>query len=233
MKGIKAVLFDLDETLMDAQAASRVAHGRVIDKLMDFLAKRGDNVERKKIEAELEKLEREKQVKRDYDRDRWWQELVERVELKPLEDHQLKELTALYWDSYSEASEPFPDAEPLLDYLKKKGYRLGMVTDTDGTPGRKWARISHLSVMKYFETVIVAGEETPLPKPDPQPFLIVASRLGVKPEECVMIGDKPYTDIRGAKNAGMKTIRVFRREWHNEEEADFTVHSLAEVMDIL
>ncbi|MEM3402011.1 MAG: HAD-IA family hydrolase [Candidatus Hadarchaeales archaeon] len=80
---------------------------------------------------------------------------------------------------------------------------------------------------------MVAGEETPLPKPDPQAFLVVASRLGVKPEECVMIGDKPYTDIRGAKNAGMKTIRVFRREWHNEEEADFTVHSLAEVMNIL
>ncbi|MFN4132754.1 MAG: HAD family hydrolase [Candidatus Hadarchaeales archaeon] len=233
MEKIKAVLFDLDETLMDAQRASEIAHGKVIDRLMDFLTGRNDIFERRKIEMEIKKLEREKQIQRDYDRDRWWQELMRGLSLRPLEEWQLKELTAIYWDSYSEASTPFPDAMPLLDYLKKKGYRLGMVTDTDGTPGRKWNRIKDLSLMKYFDAFIIAGEETPLPKPDPEPFLIVASKLGVRPGECVVVGDKPHTDIRGGKNAGMKTIRVFRRRWHREEAADFTVYSLAEIINIL
>lgn len=233
IEGIKAVLFDLDETLTDAQRGAMVAHRAVIDRLMEFLRARGDEVDRQRIETELEQIERKKQVRREYDRDKWWSELIERVGLRPLEPAQLKELTEIYWNRYSVSNTPFPDAEPLLIYLKRKGYKLGMVTDTDGTPGRKLGRIKNFPLMKYFDAVIVAGEETPLPKPDPAPFLQISSRLGVKPEECVMVGDKPYTDVRGGKRAGIRTIRVFRRKWHDEEEADFTVKSLSEIMELI
>jgi putative hydrolase of the HAD superfamily len=120
-----------------------------------------------------------------------------------------------------------------LRHLRSLGFKLALVTDTDGTPGLKRTRISSMPILRFFDSVVVAGEDTLRPKPDPEPFLLAASQLGVGPSECVVVGDKPYTDIRGGKAAGMLTVRVFRRRWRDEEPADYTIESLGELLDLL
>jgi len=86
-----------------------------------------------------------------------------------------------------------------------------MVSDSDGTPGMKMKRIRKQPFLKYLETIVVAGEDTPSVKPSRRPFTLVAERLRLQPRDCVYIGDNPDTDIKGAKGVGMMMILVKRR----------------------
>jgi len=91
--------------------------------------------------------------------------------------------------------------------------KLAIVSDSDGTPGVKQARIRRLPFYPLFETVIVAGENTPKVKPSRAPFLLVARRLHLSPNQCAYVGDNPSTDIEGAEQVGMLTILVKRRQY--------------------
>jgi putative hydrolase of the HAD superfamily len=233
MKGVKAVLFDFDETLTDAQAAIKSTHCAVVEKIYDYLHGREITTDKEKIGSDFRKLAREKNLRREYNRDTWWPELVAGFGAESPPPKLVKELTKLYWSKFAETNVSYPDAERVLDYLKKKKYKLALVTDTDGTPGNKKNRLKKSPLLRFFNVVVISGEDTPRSKPDPEAFTLVASKLGVAAKDCVMVGDKPFTDIRGAKAAGMKTIRVMRRKWEDEEEADVTVTSLSEMLKIL
>ena len=84
-----------------------------------------------------------------------------------------------------------------------------------------------LGLEGVFETVI-AEEDAPKGKPDPQGFLVAAERLGVKPEECVVIEDAPG-GVEAAKRAGMRCIGLTTsRPREALAEADVVVDSLEE-----
>jgi putative hydrolase of the HAD superfamily len=169
-----------------------------------------------------------------YDRDEWWPILVSEVRsdlsVPPDIAHGL---TIEYWNAYSQHSHPYSDTFPTMNHLRQRGYKLGLVTDTDGTPGLKAQRINRLSYRDFFSVVVVAGEDTPELKPNPAPFLKASERLGVTNQSSVFVGDKPFTDIAGAKAAGMMTIHIQRREWNSIVEADATVESLTDLVGIL
>jgi FMN phosphatase YigB (HAD superfamily) len=108
-----------------------------------------------------------------------------------------------------------------------------MVTDDDGTVGFKRRRILNLSFKDFFDAVVVAGDEVAERKPSPLPFLLIADKLATSPHRCVMVGDKPFTDIKGGKSAGMITIHIERRKWVDSVEADYQVTALAELTTLL
>jgi len=234
MSGVKAVLFDLDETLIDAQAGLKATHHAVARRLCEYLARSGVKVTEESVRAKLRALDDRMNVATKYDCDAWWPVLLGEIDVKQKISRSLvKELTRLYWATYAGASEPYPDAEPTLVYLKDKGYKLGLVTDTDGRKGWKKRRIKHFRFAGFFDTIVIGGEDTPHTKPDPGSFLLAASKLGLRASECVFVGDKPFTDIKGAKAAGMRTILLKRRDWGIGERADFTISSLAELPRVL
>jgi putative hydrolase of the HAD superfamily len=146
-----------------------------------------------------------------YNRDVWWQTLLKELGLSKLKGPWIHETTLRYWKTYAGASPLFSDAMSTLYRLKKAGFRLGMVSDSDGTPGMKMRRIRRQPFLRYLETIVVAGEDTPNVKPSMRPFTLVAKRLGLQPNNCVYIGDNPNTDIEGAKGVGMMMILVRRR----------------------
>jgi putative hydrolase of the HAD superfamily len=116
--------------------------------------------------------------------------------------------------------------------LKKAGFRLGMVSDSDGTPGMKLGRIRRQPFLKYLETIVVAGEDTPNVKPSMRPFTLVAKQLGLQPGNCVYIGDNPNTDIKGAKAVGMMMILVKRRG-SKGGHPDYLARSLSDAARLL
>jgi len=146
-----------------------------------------------------------------YNRDVWWETLLEQLGLSKLRGPWIHETTVRYWKTYARASPLFYDAMSTIHRLKKAGFRLGMVSDSDGTPGMKMKRIRQQSFLKSLEAIVVAGEDTPGVKPTRRPFTLVARRLGLQPGNCVYIGDNPNTDIEGAKGVGMMMILVKRR----------------------
>lgn len=147
-----------------------------------------------------------------YNRDVWWKELLDELGVGtrfPWIHH----VTLQYWMAYADNSPPFRDAEQTVKAVKKLGLKIGLVSDTDGTPGMKRKRIRRVPFHRLFDAVVVSGEDTPRVKPGHESFRLIAKRLHVEPRSCVYVGDNPRTDIAGAKAVGMISIIVRRR--HN------------------
>jgi len=123
-------------------------------------------------------------------------------------------LTLQYWRVYAANSPPFRDAEPTVRKLKRAGYKLGLVSDSDGTPGMKRKRIRGVPFHNLFEAIVVAGEDTPRVKPGHESFILIARKLGVQPKSSIYVGDNPRTDIEGAKAVGMISVIVHRNGSH-------------------
>jgi putative hydrolase of the HAD superfamily len=99
-------------------------------------------------------------------------------------------------------------------------FRLGIVTN--GFPGVQRRKVAALGVERLVDTVVYAYEHGGgLGKPDAEPFLAAADRLGVTPEACVFVGDDLHRDIAGARGAGMRTIWVMRGSVENTNAVDF------------
>jgi len=231
---VEAAIFDLDETLIDAQKGLAAAHEKVADLFERFFRENRVAIERSKLEETIGQLDDDMNRQILYNRNIWWQKIVDQLAPgRRLPVSLFKKMTTEYWKAYEEESVPYPDAAVTLEYLKNEGYKLGLVTDDDGTVGRKGRRISRLTLKDFFDAYVVAGDETTEKKPSPLPFLLVADRLGVSPRRCVVIGDKPFTDIEGGRRAGMLTILVVRRRWDASAQADYEVTSLSELRTLL
>jgi pyrophosphatase PpaX len=106
--------------------------------------------------------------------------------------------------------------DDLLVRLKDEGRRLGIVT------AKRRATVALafdvLPLGHLFETV-VGGDETKRHKPDPEPLLLAAERMGVDPEDCAYVGDSPF-DIRAAKAAGMFAVAVTWGGIHERAKLD-------------
>jgi pyrophosphatase PpaX len=124
--------------------------------------------------------------------------------------------------------------EDVLVRLREGGRRLGVVTaKRRSTVELAFARVplAHL-----FETV-VGGDETERHKPDPEPLLLAASRMGADPGETAYVGDSPF-DMRAAKAAGMHAVavtwgRIHDRSVLEREEPDAIVDSAEELLEHL
>jgi pyrophosphatase PpaX len=106
--------------------------------------------------------------------------------------------------------------EDVIVRLHEDGVRLGVVTaKRRSTVDLAFAR---LQVGHLFETV-VGGDETERHKPDPEPLLLAAKRLGVSPQDCAYVGDSPF-DIRAAKAAHMYSVAVTWGRIHDREKLE-------------
>ena len=106
--------------------------------------------------------------------------------------------------------------EDVIVRLHEDGVRVGVVTaKRRSTVDLAFAR---LRVGHLFETV-VGGDETEKHKPDPEPLLLAARRLGVAPQDCAYVGDSPF-DIRAAKAAPMYSVAVTWGRIHDREKLE-------------
>jgi pyrophosphatase PpaX len=106
--------------------------------------------------------------------------------------------------------------EDVIVRLHGDGCRIGIVTaKRRATVELAFAR---LRVGHLFETV-VGGDETERHKPDPQPLLVAAERMGVDPMDCAYVGDSPF-DIRAAKAAHMYSVAVTWGRIHDREKLE-------------
>jgi pyrophosphatase PpaX len=124
--------------------------------------------------------------------------------------------------------------EDVLARLHGEGRRLGVVT----AKARATVELafSRIPLAHLFETV-VGGDETERHKPDPEPLLLAAERLGADPRETAYVGDSPF-DVQAAKAAEMYAIAVTWGRIHDRarleaEEPDAIVDSAEELLAVL
>ncbi len=103
-----------------------------------------------------------------------------------------------YVEGYRQGWALFPDARPALAALAS--LPLGLVTNGDSALQRE--KVAALGLDAALDVVLVSSEVGP-PKPEPDIFLAAAARLGVQPRHCLMVGDRLERDIVGALAAGM------------------------------
>jgi len=235
MKGIKLVVFDFDQTLVNSAIGFDQAFIEIKKELQEFLDKNGYEISVESFSSELRKTIRELDKNREYDRNKWWNPLLQQMNVTEIEltKEECERLTKIYWNVTADNTELFPDTLEILDYLKTKKYKLGLITDNDGGFGLKKTRLAKCSIMNYFNQVVIAGDDVPEKKPHPAAFLKVSSILKTSPKACVMVGDKPFTDIAGGKAAGFHTVLVIRDVWEINPVPDFQIHQLIELKSLL
>lgn len=101
----------------------------------------------------------------------------------------------------------FEEIDPLLAELRARGYLLGIVTN--GVPDLQREKLAGCGVAHLFDASIVSGE-IDCGKPDPGIFRHICRELGVELEEAVMVGDNPERDVAGALASGMRSVWVQR-----------------------
>lgn len=100
---------------------------------------------------------------------------------------------------------PCPGIPEVLEHLCGQGLVLSVVTDAPAVNAVR--RLTRAGLSPYFSAVIspdLSGAE----KPDPASFLLALDRLGVRPEETVLVGDSIRRDIAPAQQLGMITIHA-------------------------
>jgi putative hydrolase of the HAD superfamily len=114
--------------------------------------------------------------------------------------------------SYFEAWDPHtltdPDALPLLRELRRRDIKVGVLSNT------MWPRRAHEQIFIRDEVLelidaAVYTSEIDWVKPHPEAFRAAMAAISeTDPAACVFVGDRPYDDIHGAKNAGMRAILI-------------------------
>jgi putative hydrolase of the HAD superfamily len=145
--------------------------------------------------------------------------------------------TAAFLASYYEAWDPHtltdPDAAPLLRELRRRGIKIGVLSNT------MWPREAHERIFVRDEVLdlidgAVYSSEIPWVKPHPEAFRAAMRAVGVTdPAECVFVGDRPYDDVYGAKSAGMRAVLVPNSgvPAFSGVEPDAVISRLAELLD--
>jgi putative hydrolase of the HAD superfamily len=209
---IRGVVFDLDNTLIQSKRGARQALQTAATIFAKRLRMEGYPITEGSLFRRLRLIDMEMHGRKFlYNRDVWWETLLKELGLSKLKGPWIHRTTLLYWKMYARASPLFSDTMSTIHRMTKAGFRLGMVSDSDGTPGMKMKRIRQQPFLRFLEAIVVAGEDTSSVKPSRKPFSLVAERLGLPPRNCVYIGDNPNTDIEGAKGVGMMMILVKRR----------------------
>ena len=110
-----------------------------------------------------------------------------------------------------------------------------LVCDTGFTPGRSVRRLLESAGLLELLEVQVFSDEVGVPKPDPRTFLAALEPLGVAPQKALHVGDLRRTDVAGAREFGMGTVRIAAHHDDKSElpEADAVAESYAEVRKLL
>ncbi len=220
---IKAIIFDLDNTLMDFMKMKRAAVEAAADAMID---------------AGLQ-MKKEELIEKIYSV--YWKEGIE--------DQQVFDKVLLqefgYIDyrilaagiiGYRRAKEAnlylYPHVHLTLTELLKRGIKMCIVSDAPKLP--VWMRIVALNLQHYFEFVLTY-DDTGERKPSPKPFLMALERLGTKPNETLMIGDWAERDIAGAKRLGIITVFARYGDEFNtvNSGADFEITDIIQLLEIV
>lgn len=220
---IKAVIFDIDNTLMDFMRMKRAAVDAAVDAMIDA----GLDVKKEEMVEKIFKV--------------YWQEGIEdqnifdKVLKKELGQIDYK-LLAAGIIGYKRAKEGhmtlYPHVRLTLTELMKMGVRMGVVSDAPRLP--VWLRIVGLGLHHYFENV-VSFDDTGERKPNPKPFKKILELMKLAPQEALMLGDWAERDIVGAKNAGMLTAWAkYGNQFDTKVSgADYELDDIYQLIDII
>jgi len=204
ISNLKAVFFDLDDTLIDHAACERQALMHMFCNIgIDYKASYQDVFRpldwalwNGTYDSASPILREEIPVYR----------FARLFEMLDIRYGNLSRANDLFQEGFAQANDLLEYAVEIIEYIHGKGLPICIVTN--GIIRLQKPRVLNSGVGKYISHIMVS-EEAGVQKPDPLIFKLLLQRIGMAPEDVVMIGDKLQLDVQGAKNAGIRSI------WYN------------------
>jgi phosphoglycolate phosphatase len=156
--------------------------------------------------------------------------LINRLEGEPDEalfEKAMPIFTELYAANTSQRSSLYAGVKEAMDFLQAQDVKIGCVTN-------KAAQftlpiLTDLGLADYFE-IVICGDTLEKKKPHPLPLLHAAKQLGVKPDECLMLGDS-MSDVKAARAAGFDIVCMSYGYNHGEDIRDSSPDAVIDSMD--
>lgn len=220
---INAVVFDLDNTLVDFMAMKRQA----IDAAIHAMRDAGLQLPVEEIRKRIDEIYKQRGIEFQNVFDQLLYDEFSKIDYKILSSGVIA-----YRRAREAALVPYPHVYMTLVELTKMHLKLAVVSDA---PAREaWLRLCYLNFHHIFD-VVVTFDDTGERKPQPGPFRKALQMLNVNPEESLMVGDWAERDVVGAKLVGMKTVFARYGDTFGTQisNADYEIDDITEVIDIV
>ncbi|MGH2537611.1 MAG: HAD family hydrolase [Candidatus Promineifilaceae bacterium] len=239
-RAIEAVIFDLDDTLIDwsAPAVEWAEHAAIkTGNIYRHLAEAGHSLP---APAEFGLIIEEAvhdtwlAARRD-----WTMPSMAEVFARIFEEMGLdagrieieQVLRAYGWGAFPGVV-PFAETRPLLEALRERGYRLGLVTNSFMPMWMRDIELRAYGLLEFFDARLTSGDAGYL-KPHPAIFERIVELLGTASERAVFVGDRPATDIAGANQAGLHSVLFVPPHLVrdlNGVRPEFTIYDLCDLL---
>jgi len=212
---VKAILFDLDGTLLNREAT-----------LIAFCNAQHERfalpVEKQTYIKRVVELDENGYVRKEI----VYAEMAKEFKLSEEVEHFLFDDYMQHFHNYCV---PFNGLIETLQSLKQQQFKLGLITN--GRHDGQNESIKALSIEEFFDVVLISESEG-VAKPDVAIFERALQRLDVKAKDACYVGDHPTNDIEAAKKVGLMTIWK-KNELYKDEYADYIIDTLPEILAII
>ena len=211
---VKAIIFDLDGTLVDSR-------GAYLEAAETAFASTGQ----REVDASIAT-----EIPRRLEQDLPIDDLITGVDVKKFKEIYLR----AYYQATIEKTRPFPNIADTLGKLSSTA-KLAVTTRRNIPEKEVKRELAKLGLAKHIQK-IVTSQDTLKPKPSPEALIKCAKHLGVRIRDCAVVGDS-VVDIRAGKNAGAHTVAVlsgiFCRQELEREKPDLILQNVNELSEFV
>ncbi|TXK84199.1 HAD family hydrolase [Paenibacillus sp. N3.4] len=212
---IRAVLFDLDGTLLDRDTSLALFVRDQYDRYSQFQLVDKDIFVQRFIE-----LDNHGYVWKD----KVYQQLIDEFAIRGIG---WTDLLNDYLNGFKRQCVGFPNLVSMLTQLKNNGTKLALVSNGYGQ--FQFDNFKALGISHLFNEVLIS-EWMGLRKPDPAIFILALSKLGVEAEEALFVGDHPENDIRASRAVGITAVWKRNNAISLHVDADVIIDDLGELI---
>lgn len=198
---IKAVIFDLDDTLYDYKALERAALKCVEELVRERLGVSEEQCEKAFMQARQVTKEKLGETAASHSRMLYFQKTLEYLDIRPL--YLVLEMYETYWGFFLDNMALYPGVRELLEALHEKYIRVAVCTDL-------LAHIQHRKLRRLgmIDDVdcLVTSEEAGVEKPAPEIFKLCLEKLRLPADEVCFVGNSLERDVKGSMAVGMQAV---------------------------
>lgn len=220
---IIAVVFDLDNTLVDFMRMKRAA----VDTAVEYMINAGLDISKEEMVQEIFKTYSKTHMESDTAI-----EDVIRKKTGKIDPRILSSGVIGYQRGRETSMYTYPKVYKTIKELLRMGLLIGILSDSP--EDKCYNRLTRLHLIDWVDAV-VTFDDTKVRKPSLKPFRLICRRLHVHPKKVVYIGDWPMRDIPPARSLGMKTIWArWGSEWLEENpDADYYLDDPIQILDVV
>jgi putative hydrolase of the HAD superfamily len=220
---INAIVFDLDNTLVDFMRMKKNAVEAAVKSMIDA----GLAHSYTEIKNKIDEIYNERGIEYQQVFDQLLHHFLGKIDYKILSAG-----IVAYRTAREAELNTYPKVIPTLIKLIKMGIKLGVVSDAPSKEA--WLRLSYIGLHHIFDAVVTYDESRER-KPSPAPFNMVLKMLDVEPQYSLMVGDWAERDVVGAKGIGMKTAFAKYGDTFNTliHDADYEINDVSELIEIV